>query len=531
MFSRVFGKKEADLPVSAANLPKNHRKPSNFSQKSVSGYESAVVDRLSADFLGSYSSENALLSYTLPRLRARSRELVRNNGYVQTAISSIVNNVVGTGFTLNARIPLKGNISKDPDTKANEALEKLWWEWGKPYNCSTDGYYSFSALCRAVVFSLLQDGEALLIRRRGNNFGKFGYQLQLLDSDFIADSINTELPNGNRIINGVEIDEYGKAVFYHLYKYHPGERLIQVAQGGITSVPAADVLHVFKRTRPGTTRGTPITTPTMILSHHLQSYTKSEVINSIVSASKSAFISRTENSSDEFVGTTNADGSMYEECEEISAGSVQYLNPGESLQSFIPNSPNGNYADFLKAILRGICSSLGANYSVVSGDYESVNYSSLRHALLNDRDAYTIFQEFLCSTLLYPIFNDFLYMASLTGHIKPRDIERFSENVDFRGRQYSLIDPLKETAGKEKEVSNLFTSRTEVCRQSGLEFEKVVADLAKEKEIMESYGVSMSDLAQPAQGPLHPNEILAQPDDDDGMMPAKPNGSGAPIKH
>jgi len=65
------------------------------------------------------------------------------------------------------------------------------------------------------------------------------------------------LPNGNVIRGGIEFDKISRRVAYHLYREHPGERLMFFNAGETTRVPANSVLHIYKPLRPGQYRPPP----------------------------------------------------------------------------------------------------------------------------------------------------------------------------------------------------------------------------------------------------------------------------------
>jgi capsid protein len=72
-----------------------------------------------------------------------------------------------------------------------------------------------------------------------------------------------------------------------------------------------------------------------------------------------------------------------------------------------PTHPNANFANFVKAIVRRIASACGVSYNRLSHDYESVNYSSLREASLDEAKTYANLQRFLIDNwknIQYEIF-------------------------------------------------------------------------------------------------------------------------------
>jgi capsid protein len=64
------------------------------------------------------------------------------------------------------------------------------------------------------------------------------------------------LPDGGRIIQGVEFDRYNDRIAYWLFDHHPGGLALSMTGNYLShAVPAKHVDHVFERTRFGQTRG------------------------------------------------------------------------------------------------------------------------------------------------------------------------------------------------------------------------------------------------------------------------------------
>src|SRR5262245_56829266 len=83
-------------------------------------YAAASVSRRTDGWIATETSPNAEIAPSLHRLRARSRDLVRNNGYASRAIQVILGNVVGAGI-----IPQP----QDP------TIDNLWNRWGDALSC------------------------------------------------------------------------------------------------------------------------------------------------------------------------------------------------------------------------------------------------------------------------------------------------------------------------------------------------------------------------------------------------------------
>ena len=79
-------------------------KPKEEKRTFKRAYQAANTSRLFADFKESERSADSELYPVLGRMRARSRDLARNNEYVRRYLDLLKNNVVGDrGFSLQSR--------------------------------------------------------------------------------------------------------------------------------------------------------------------------------------------------------------------------------------------------------------------------------------------------------------------------------------------------------------------------------------------------------------------------------------------
>jgi capsid protein len=106
--------------------------------------------------------------------------------------------------------------------------------------------------------------------------------------------------------------------------------------------------------------------------------------------------------------------------------------------------------------------------------------------MLDERELWKLIQKFDIDVAERPIFENFLYMALLTGAIPLplAKFEKFNKPV-FRGRRWAWVDPMKEVQANALQVANKFTSRTRVIEDSDVDgdFEEVVFELAEEEAI------------------------------------------------
>ena len=79
-------------------------------------YEGARLGRRTEGWVVAGTGANTEIGTALPRLRDRSRDLVRNNPYAAKAAQAVVSNLVGTGILPRARsadVSITGRASRD----------------------------------------------------------------------------------------------------------------------------------------------------------------------------------------------------------------------------------------------------------------------------------------------------------------------------------------------------------------------------------------------------------------------------------
>jgi lambda family phage portal protein len=176
---------------------------------------------------------------------------------------------------------------------------------------------------------------------------------------------------------------------------------------------------------------------------------------------------------------------------EAEAGQFEELPSGVNFQAFDPTHPSGNYAPFIKAALRGVASGLNVSYNTLANDLEGVNYSSIRAGLLEEREEWKTIQGWLIEHVISRIFEEWLPMAMLSGKLElpANKIDKFTA-VEWRGRRWPWVDPLKDVQASILSVNNGFKSRRRIIAEGGGDIEDTVAEIAEDKQLANSKGLS-----------------------------------------
>lgn len=117
-----------------------------------SGYDAADGGRLNKNWRATNEAADITDRYSRDTLRARARDLERNSDIANGVLKAFKRNVVGNGFTLQA---------KTGDDDLDDQIETLWRRWTRRTNCDVTQQQSFNELLRMAVVRKKADGGIL----------------------------------------------------------------------------------------------------------------------------------------------------------------------------------------------------------------------------------------------------------------------------------------------------------------------------------------------------------------------------------
>lgn len=458
-------------------------------KKKMSGkraYAGANIGRLFSDFVASSRSPDQEIRSALVILRNRCRDLARNNEYAKRFLALAKSNVVGDrGVTLQVKAR---NDNGAIDSIGNRSIETAWEKWGRKGTCTVDGRMSWVDAQRFWVESLARDGEVLV--RKVTYPNQFGFALEFLEPDLLDENYNDDLANGNVIRMSVELDPFRRPVAYWLLTKHPGDVSQSLALAGPrVRIPAEKILHHYIMERAQQTRGVPWMAPAISSLKMLHGYREAELVAARTGASKMGFF--TSPAGDGFTADDTDDKIPVMEAD---PGTFHQLPQGVSFQQFDPTHPTTAFADFEKAILRGIASGLGVSYTSLANDLEGVSYSSIRQGTIEDRDQWKVMQDMLVQHFVEPVYRDFLMsiMESRYIQIPSTRFDKFADATVFRARGFQWVDPLKEMNAAVVGLNNGILSMQDVANQYGRDVEETFDQIKAEKELAADFGITLA---------------------------------------
>ena len=473
-------------------------------------YEGAMVSRLTADWVTSSTSADAEIDGSLVKLRNRSRQLLRDNPYVQAARRAIVTNVIGRGIRMQSRVPIVQGSAGRLDKPINDRIEAWWRRYCRKEHIHAAGKLSFARILRQLMAAVPESGE-VFIRLVPQEFGDSGTPLgvEILEAD-LCDEMHSVGPDkeGNEWRMGVQVNRWGRPTAYRFRTRHPGDVSGSVGYTS-TDVPANQIIHLFVPDRPGQTRGAPWFASSIKRMHHVAGFEEAEVVGKRARSSLMGFITSPEG---ELVGDDVQDG---ERVSNFEPGVFKHLAAGESVT--VPQLGNADtqYEAFLRPMLRALAAGSGVPYPTVSADYSQANYSSSRLERLEVLELWRSLQDWMIEDVCQVVFERAMAAAVAAGTLAlpGYDVapDRY-EAVKWFPRGWEFVDPQKESAANKDLVRSGFKTQAQIVAEQGGDLEDLLLARASEVERAQQLGIQFdTNPADDMQG----GAVNAEPETED----------------
>ena len=434
----------------------------------------------------------------LSTLRQRSRDLYMGVPLATGAIKTCRTNVVGTGLKLKSHIDYEIlGMTKAEAHALERKIEREFKLWADTPACDLERLDNFYELQQLAFLNWLMSGDVigtLPVTKRVNM--PYDLRIHLIEADRLSN------PNGEfnpHIVGGVETNEAGEVIAYHISKHHPLS--YDMTETGWVKIEAwgektgrRNVLHIMNRERIGQRRGVPFLAPVIEALKQLGRYTDAELVAAVVSGMFTVFIEKDGPGGDlpfgeaipeEMQVDAHDDNSI-----EMGAGSIVDLSPGEKAHDMNPGRPNTAFDGFVVAICRQIGAALEIPYEILVKHF-TASYSASRAALLEAWQMFKMYRSWLASDFCQPIFEEWMAEAVAKGRISapgffadPIRRKAFT-GAEWHGPAQGLLNPVQEVTAAEKRVQNGFSTRSrEAVEMNGSDFYKNAEQLKHEEEVM-----------------------------------------------
>lgn len=459
-------------------------------------YAAAELSRLTEDWTRTPVAPNQDIRNAHQALLARARELYQNSSFIKGYIHHRLPAQILGARGIQMRPAVRRTRGTGINNTTNRRLVEAWEEWGMRGSCTMDGMSSWVDVQKQVLEAIVRDGEVLIQFVRGRQTGNpYNFALHLLEAEHLDSTYDIRTRAGNLVIMGVEVNRWRKPLAYHIQVENPNDVSFQFRNYTRDRVPASSLLHPFVRMYPSQRRGVSWLHAGAADGRQLAMYREAELVAARVAASKAVFYETDDIGSaapiEGFAGRTTEDGRVvYPIDDEVEPGQASAVPPGWKVTSVDPTHPNGNFADFETAILRGLAASVGASYHGFSGDLSEVNYSSARMGAIDEREVFRAFQRWYVSHVVQPIFSAWLDMAVLGPlRIPASTLEQVKRQTTWQARGFASVDPAKESAAVEADLSQQLTSRQRVLASRGESFTEVLDELVEEQALLDEAGL------------------------------------------
>jgi lambda family phage portal protein len=445
-------------------------------------YEGARTGRRTDGWIATGNSANAEIAVALSKLRERSRDLIRNNAYASRAVAEVIGNAVGTGITAQSRTGVP---------ELNSQIDGAWLDWME--ECDADGQADFYGLQVLVARTVFESGECLVRfrQRRSDDGFKIPVQLQVLEPDYL-DHTKTQKTDTGYIIQGVEFDLVGRRTYYWLYGQHPGDVVQTGVRGGLGAlqsvrVPASEVLHIYRKDRPGQVRGVPWLAPVIITLRDLDEYEEAELVRKKIEACFAAFVTQPQGPDGPPIGAdATAEGTTStHRVESFEPGMIEYLKPGEEITFAAPTYAAG-YRDYVAAKQAQIATGLQLTYEQLTGDLSRVNYSSYRAGLLSFRNGIEVFRwAAFIPMFCIPVWNRVMQVAFAAGAIA----EAGPFKVEWTPPGFGSVDPYKDSVATLNRIRMGTLTLRQAIAEQGYDPDAQIEQIAEINRVLDEKGI------------------------------------------
>jgi len=464
-------------------------------------YEGASISRRTSGWRHTTSDANASTAPYVGRLRDVARDLVRNNPYAESILSTIADHTVGLGIVAKPK----------PD---NPGVAAWWNAWANTTACDADGRHDLAGLEKLFIRTVAESGEVLVRRRwrRPEDGLPIPLQIQILEPDYIDTTKHgLTLPNGGRIIYGVEFDAIGRRVAYWLFPEHPGNGAFSFS-GQSVRVPADGVIHGFKTSRAGAVRGASWLAPVLLRFKDFDEFEDATLMKQKIAACLAVITSDIDGTSPA-LGT--ADPSVDPQTDRISPGAIINAPPGRTIEVIQPPSVR-DYSDYTKTSLRAIATGTRVTYEDTTGDYTELPFSAarmsrLRHWASVDDWRWRLMIPQLCD----PVWKWAMEAAAIMS--LPT-----SPAAQWTAPPPPMIEPDKEGLAYQRNVRSGIMTLSEAIRERGYDPDELLAEMAADnkkldalKIVLDSDPRKMTQVGQ-SQAP-DTKAAVATPASDDDM--------------
>jgi len=504
----------------SAAQPRSRASP----QVLMSGYGDAGASykrRALKGFIAHSSSPKEDIDFNNQTLRQRSRMLAMSTPIAKSAINTSRTNVIGPGLKLKSAInhDILGLTAEQAVAwqRHTEAEFELWAS--DKSACDATRMNDFYALQQLAYSSWLTSGDVFAVFKRCKRTSFYPYSLRLHIVE--ADRVRTpgmagwgtygRAENGNRIFDGVEVNEDGAVTAYYVSNQHPyevgdgAEKTVRIEAYGVkTGLP--NIIQVMESERPDQYRGVSFLAPVIEPLLQLRRYTDTELTAANIEASFAAFV-KTTASTDAMPFSEVGNGSLYgtpinepqvstsENEYELAPGAINIMEPGEDVVFADPKRPAGGFSAFVSAVSAQVGAALEIPVDLLLKVFTS-SYSAARAVLMEAWKSFKMRRQWFINDFCKPTYKVWLSEAIALGRISAPGfftdplIRNAYLGSEWVGPAQGMLDPTKEIKAEVEAIIHGFsTHEASAVRINGSQWQDNIKQLQVEYMQMRKAGI------------------------------------------
>lgn len=471
-------------------------------------------------------------------LDARSRDLGRNDGYVQGGAQLHKDSIVGAFYMLNAK-PSWAVLGKTEEwaEEFQQEVEQKFTLWAESPQKWVDAarMNDFTSMIRLAVGVTVFGGEVLAtVEWPKQQEREFNTAIQMIDADRLSTPATMQFdPN---IRGGIKLDAYGAPVSAFIRTAHPSDYRLNNYTQTWKEVKwrkpwgRAQVLYFREQKRAAQTRAVAdiaaglreiaitrkfrdVTLQKAVLAATYAATIESELPAQAVyeqlgagsGAGTASYGSSAVEYASEFLAAVNeyvgASKNML-----IDGVKIPHLFPGTKLNFQNAGAPQGVGQDFEQSLLRYVAVSLGVSYEELSKDYTKTNYSSARAAMANTWKFMQSRKRVIADAMANSIYRLWLEEAinkNMIASFPASEAETLYTNgyqnlmfdalaeADWIGAARGQIDELKETQAAVLRIKYGLSTHEDELARLGKDWRKTYAQLERERIEREERGIML----------------------------------------
>ncbi len=444
-------------------------------------YDAGSYGRNNANWKTTNQSAEMTDRFSRDNVRARCRDLERNSDIMNSVVGAFKRNVIGGGYTLQAR---------SIDEELNQKIENTWKLWCKKDNCDVTGSQSFNQMIRMAVERKKVDGGILFLKRYTKD-GIIPFKLQTIEVDELDTAQMVPKVDKNKVVGGIEYNAYNKPVGYWVKQYSIDGYTVE----NPIYIEDKYVIFYYSKKRPSQIREMSDMSSTITRIRDANEFMTAVSVKERIAACLSVFIKKQIPTTGIGRGSTGSVQNKHDyEGKTISPGMIKELNAGDEIQVVNPSGQSADATSYIKLQQRLVGAGQGISYEATSRDMSETNYSSARQGSIEDGLTYAEEIELLIENVLNEVYETFIISGYLSGMFDFKDF--WNKKDDYFRHEWiqapkKWIDPLKEANSNRIALQTGQKTFKQIAAENGKDWKEQIEEMKDVLDYAKSKGIDL----------------------------------------